>query len=101
MEDRRANLIPSQNLGNAMCFRDGVVWIAADKLYKSLDTGLTWTEVNNNIGMVHDVDFIDSLHGIISSVPKRILRRTEGIRSDHLASSLEHILDALVKIRSR
>ncbi len=72
------NLIPSQNLGNAMCFRDGVVWIAADKLYKSLDTGLTWTEVNNNIGMVHDVDFIDSLHGIISSVSETYLTSNGG-----------------------
>jgi photosystem II stability/assembly factor-like uncharacterized protein len=62
-----------------MCFRDGVVWIAADTLYKSLDTGLTWTAVNNIIGSVHDVDFIDKRHGIISSASETYLTSDGGV----------------------
>ncbi len=61
------NLVPAINPGHAMCFCDGILWIAADSLYKSLDSGLTWSVVNTIQGGPRDVDFIDALHGVIGS----------------------------------
>jgi photosystem II stability/assembly factor-like uncharacterized protein len=58
--------ILASNVG-AMCFRDGIVWIASNNLYQSLDSGLTWTMVTHIPGVLRDVDFIDRSHGIISS----------------------------------
>ncbi len=66
------NLVPSNFPGHAMCFCDGILWIAADSLYKSLDSGLTWSVVNTMPGGTIpggslDVDFIDTSHGVIAS----------------------------------
>ncbi len=62
----------------AMCFRDGVVWIVSDNLYKSLDSGLTWTKGAGISGIPKDVDFIDRSHGIISSTAETYLTSDGG-----------------------
>ena len=62
-----------------MCFCDGILWIAADNLYQSLDSGLTWSVVNNIPGESLDVDFIDRSHGIIASSSETYLTSDGGL----------------------
>ncbi len=50
-----------------MCFRDGVLWIASNGLYRSLDSGQSWNLVNSVPGFLRDVDFLDKVHGLIAS----------------------------------
>ncbi len=56
----------------SMSFSNGVLWIFSDGqgLYKSMDSGFTWNAVNNSIiisGAACDVDFIDSMHGVLAT----------------------------------
>ena len=60
---------PAIEWKGAMCFRDGITWIARDELYRSSDSGLTWTRVLDlaplKSGHVEDIDFFDKTNGVI------------------------------------
>ncbi len=53
----------------AMCFRDGIIWLARDVLYRSADSGITWNRVLDlstlKSGNVEDIDFFDRTTGVI------------------------------------
>ncbi len=72
------NLVPAQQNAHAMCFRDGILWIVANSLYKSLDTGLSWSVVSNPAGILLDVDFFDTTHGIIATTNNSYLTSDGG-----------------------
>jgi photosystem II stability/assembly factor-like uncharacterized protein len=77
-------LVPNNATGHAMCFNNGILWIAADSLYKSLDSGITWNGVIRIPGVPYDVDFIDGLHGIIASGNNTYLTTDGGVSIQQL-----------------
>jgi photosystem II stability/assembly factor-like uncharacterized protein len=72
-------LVPQMSVGNAICFNEGILWIVSDSLYKSIDSGITWNRVQTIPGTVLDVDFIDSLHGVISTQNETYLTSDGGV----------------------
>ena len=51
----------------AMSFHNGVVWLASDyKLFRSTDSGTSWTAKSLPADMPMDVQFYDSVNGIVT-----------------------------------
>jgi hypothetical protein len=54
--------------GDAMCYRDGIVWIVADALYMSTDTGITWISKKlPKAKFYYDIQFYNQTQGILTS----------------------------------
>ena len=71
------NLTPVHTYFGAMCFRDGVVWIANDALYVSTDTGLTWTK-KSIPDQPFDIDFYNPLNGVLPGLADAWFTRDGG-----------------------
>src|SRR5579872_219451 len=54
--------------GGALAAKDGIVWAGIHDLWKSLDTGTTWTKTNLSIGgdFVADINFFDQNNGLVA-----------------------------------
>ena len=57
------NLTSVSTYHGGICVRNGIVWMASGALYKSTDSGVTWTRKSLPEDPF-DLDFYDSLHGI-------------------------------------
>ncbi len=71
------NLTPVTTYFGAMCFRDGVIWIANDALYMSTDTGLTWIK-KPLPDQPFDIDFYNSLNGVLPGINDAWITRDGG-----------------------
>ena len=62
------NLIPITSASGAICFHDGIVWIAASSLFMSSDSGITWSSKRlplTSYGSL-DIEFQSATEGVLS-----------------------------------
>ena len=73
-------LVPVDGGGSAICFNGGILWIVGNQqLFRSVDSGITWSVAGAFPGFLVDVDFIDSLHGVIATQSDTYLTSDGGV----------------------
>ncbi|MEP7235216.1 MAG: hypothetical protein ABI778_07970, partial [Ignavibacteriota bacterium] len=73
-------VIPSVSGGfGSLAYKDGVVWVARTAIWKSLDSGVTWTQVKNSIGgTITEIKFYDRNIGVVASTAGVFLTINQG-----------------------
>jgi photosystem II stability/assembly factor-like uncharacterized protein len=54
--------------GGSLSFKSGIIWAGIRDLWKSADSGTTWTKTNLNIGnaFITDINFFDQNNGVVA-----------------------------------
>jgi photosystem II stability/assembly factor-like uncharacterized protein len=59
-------LIPAGGNYGAICYHDGIVWLSAQSLFMSIDSGLTWTSKSLPQTVTQDIDFESPTEGVFT-----------------------------------
>ncbi|MFI5264478.1 MAG: WD40/YVTN/BNR-like repeat-containing protein, partial [Candidatus Kapaibacterium sp.] len=72
--------IPSASGGfGSIANKSGVVWIGRTAIWKSLDTGVTWTKVHDSFGgTITEIKFIDNTTGVVATTAGVFLTKDQG-----------------------
>jgi photosystem II stability/assembly factor-like uncharacterized protein len=69
----------SYDYGGASCFQDGILWIGKNQLWKSDDTGKTWTKVLDcGQSVILTITFYDRFHGLVGTDNANLFQTNDG-----------------------
>ncbi len=80
--------------GGALSSKSGVVWAGLHELWKSIDTGVTWTKTNLNTGgsFVSEINFFDQNIGAVCIYNQGVFLTRDGGNSWTNILSMNHCL---------
>ena len=89
------NILGGYNIiyGGALSSKSGVVWAGLHELWKSIDTGKTWTKTNLNVGsFISEINFFDQNNGAVCIYDQGVFLTRDGGNSWTHILSINHCL---------
>jgi photosystem II stability/assembly factor-like uncharacterized protein len=70
----------NMSFGGSITYKAGKVWAGTSRLYRSLDSGFTWTPVTSLAlnGQIVSIDFFDANHGLVVTYGAGAYQTTDG-----------------------